>query len=463
MHFRKDISLDKLANVGNVAQFVSFSPARNGPQQEFCRIAGYQPNEMFEGPHEAIAALLATSPEGTVNVRSYAPDSPRSKEFVYGIPSVAEALGAVTRLAGDGLHVIVNETVDVADGGVSGVMLGGLIEFSPDDTPRCVEKPGTASLPLNWGLDLIERVYNVRPDVPLTPGRLEFSVHPVRRGWKRSHTLAWEFEAGAEGPGVAPSLAWPNRFSSLVGDKAYGLLMADAAGLPVPRTLVICRRIAPFEFGTVTGLREKWTRTCPTTPEPGLFTTVRGWCDPFALLAREDPAGDRIASVLSQDAVSAAFSGAALVGGDGRLVIEGVAGEGDSFMLGLKMPQSLPEVISRDVELAYRKATRHFGPVRFEWVHDGSMAWVVQLHRGATDSTSTSIVPGEAANWLRLDTAAGIERLRDVLASVTAGTGIVLVGEVGLTSHVADLLRKSGVPTRLDRRGVATPMPGMLL
>jgi hypothetical protein len=166
MHFRKDMSLDKLAEVGNVAQFVSFSPQPPGLRQEYCRIAGHSRNHRFESAGVAIAALLARSPDKTVNVRSYAPDSPRSREFVYGIPTACEAQQTAERLAEGGLHVIVNETVDIADGGVSGVMLGEVIEFSPDDTPRCVEKPGTASLPLVWGLDLIQTVYGVRPVVP---------------------------------------------------------------------------------------------------------------------------------------------------------------------------------------------------------------------------------------------------------------------------------------------------------
>ena len=176
MHFRKDVSLDELARVGNVAQFISFSPQSTGLHQEYSRVAGYAANERFKDPRTAIFVLLANSPDGTVNVRSYAPDRPRSKEFVYGIPNADEAMFSAERLSAQGLHVIVNETVDITDGGVSGVILGDVIEFSPDDTPRCVEKGGTASLPLAWGLDLIETVYGVRPDVPERPGRLEFSV-----------------------------------------------------------------------------------------------------------------------------------------------------------------------------------------------------------------------------------------------------------------------------------------------
>ena len=463
MYFRKDVSLDKLADVGNVAQFVSFSPQPTGLHQEYCRIAGFPPNHRFDSPGQAIAALLANSPDKTVNVRSYAPDSPRSREFVYGIATTYEANQTAERLATGGLHVIVNETVDVADGGVSGVVLGEVIEFSPDDTPRCVEKPGTASLPLSWGLDLIKVVYGVRLDIPAKPGRLEFSVHPEPRGWTGAHTIAWEFEEGAEGPTVPPSLSWPNNFSRLIGDKAYGLLMAHAAGLPVPRSLVIGRRVAPFEFGIETGRAEKWIRTCPGTPEPGLFTTAKGWQDPFALLAKEDPTQTRLASVISQAAIPATFSGAVVVDAQGKLVIEGVAGEGDRFMLGRDSPQDLPASVQADVQSAYRVAASRFGPVRFEWVHDGHRAWIVQMHRGATETTNAVVVPGQAETWLRFDIGAGLDSLREIVVTMAPRGGLILVGEVGLTSHIADLVRKAGIPTRLDRTGLPGPLPGMLL
>ncbi len=122
-------------------------------------------------------------------------------------------MSALHRLLGEGLFVIANETVDVRDGGVSGVAQGGVLEFSPDDTPRCVEKEGVASLPLHLGLAMLETVYGFRPDLGDVQGaRLEFSVHPRPRGWRRTHTLLWEHEhVGTEAH--APGLTWPNNFS----------------------------------------------------------------------------------------------------------------------------------------------------------------------------------------------------------------------------------------------------------
>ncbi|NIJ28175.1 hypothetical protein FHT00_000103 [Sphingomonas insulae] len=449
MHFRKDRSLDELARVGNVAQFVSFAPEADvPPSQTYSRVAGYDENHKFASVSDAAVALLEAAPDRKVNVRSYAPESPRSREFVYGLERVEDVLANVKRLTREGLHVIVNETVDIEDGGVSGVVQSGVIEFAPDDTPRCVEKPGVASLPLDLGLRLLETVYGFRPELGTGSGRTEFSLHPKPRGWKQSRTLLWEYEEGEKDEAM-PTMVWPNRFSRHVGDKTYGLLMAHLMGLPVPDTLAICRRLAPFRFGKKTGGRETWIRTCPKEPEPGLFTTHKGWLDPFRLMMEEDPTGERISAVLAQQAVDAQFSGAAVAGADGTLFIEGIAGEGDVFMLGRRAQEHLPDVIRRDVVARNNQAVSLFGPVRLEWVHDGSTAWIVQMHRGNTVSEATAIVPGERDTWVEFEISSGLEALRAFLPTIDAATGLIIVGEVGMTSHVADLVRKAGVPTRV--------------
>jgi hypothetical protein len=456
MSFRKDRSLDELARIGNVAQFVSFASEAGRVVQQFSRVAGYEPNHIFATSHEAIASLLSSSPDGTINLRSFTPDSPSSRDFQYGIADADEAHAIAERLSSDGLFVIANETVDVSDGGVSGVIQGDVIEFAPDDTPRCVEKEGAASLPIRWGLSIIRRVYGFEPDiVDAGKGRLEFSVHPKPRGWKKTHTLMWEYEASDSAPASA-NVAWPNRFSRHIGDKVFGLLVAEAMGLPIPKTTVFPRRVAPFSFGQPTGSFEVWTRTCPVEQEPGRFTTVKGWVDPFKLLSIEDPGGRAIASVLSQSAVQARFSGAAITDRDGLPVIEGARGEGDRFMLGEWGPESLPGEIVADVERTYAEAVSAIGAVRFEWVHDGERVWIVQLHRGGTSSAASTLVPGEAAKWAVFKVSQGLEELRHFLAVLPDDMGIRIEGEIGLTSHFADLLRKTKRPARISKPSLET-------
>jgi len=450
LHFRKDESLDRLANTINVAQFISFAPGKK-IKQEYARVLGYAPNFVFTSLRLALEALLKNSPESSLNVRSFTPEDPRSNEFLYGLTSICDVETAVKRIIDAGSHVIVNETVDVNDGGVSGVYWGGAVEFAPDDTPRCVEKPGVASLPKEWAIGILEKVYGFKLDaIDLGAGsRFEFSIHPKPRGWKHTHLLGWELEQVAELT-IQPSLQWPNQFSRLIGDKAYGLLLASEVGLPVPTTMVISRRIAPFTFGTDTGSAERWIRTCPKEQVPGKFTTHHGWLDPFALLAKEDFAGNQIASVLSQHAVPAKFSGALIVDANGNPVVEGVKGEGEALMKGVALPEELPKVIVKDVLKNYALALKHFGPVRFEWVHDGNQAWVVQLHRGATTTLESELVSGGASKWRSFEVSKGLEALRTELQKLSSDEGIIIIGQIGLTSHMADVIRKAGKPARLN-------------
>lgn len=448
LHF-KDAILNQLAEVANIAQFVSFGPDLG---QRFSRIKGCTPNQQFSRPEESLAALLAASPERTVNVRSYTPENPKSRRFIYGIRSADAAAVQIRELAAEGLYTIANETIDVNDGGVSGVVFGDLIEFAPGDTPRCVEKPGTASFPRAIGLHVLDTVYGFKPALDFDPHqRVEFSLHPLRRGVRHDHIITWEVERFESCP-ITPSIRWPNRFSRLVGDKAFGLLVADALGLPVPTTQVISRALPPFRFGRRTATGESWLRTCPKEQVPGKFTTRHGWLDPFRLLAEEDPAADKLASVLAQEGVDAAYSGAAFTELNGRAVIEGVPGWGDEFMQGKAAPVTLPQIVERSVRELWRQATERLGPIRFEWAYDGQQTWILQLHCGSSPTIGDEIYPGSPARHIRFRVSDGLESLRDLVERVRqTGEGIVLVGQVGLSSHMGDVLRRAKIPSRLER------------
>jgi hypothetical protein len=448
--FRKDASLDRLADLFNVAQFVSFAPSPKGPVQQFSRLADASPNVRFGSTADAVRELFRKSAEGTVNVRSFDEDRPQSREFIYGLETADDVLSALSRLSAEGLFTIANETIDVSDGGVSGVAMGEIVEFGPDTTPRGVEKTGFATLPRDWAQTVFSIVYGATPDFDFaTRNRIEFSLHPRARGYRQTPVLYWELGESGAFPAKLADARWPNDFSRMIGDKAYGLLVAHAAGMPVPRTTVIGRRVAPFTFGEPTGSNETWLRTCPTEQQPGRFSTFHGWKDPFLLMEQEDPGHDAIASVLSQASVPAVWSGAAIETSDGELVIEGVRGTGDRLMLGAAAPAELPPEVKGAVTALHGLLRHRVGDVRFEWVFDGRKTWLVQLHRGATASSATVIVPGEASEWVIFHAADGLEALRDIIRNLPVGAGIVIDGAVGLTSHVADLARKARIPTRI--------------
>jgi hypothetical protein len=445
----KDERLAWLADAHNAAQFVSFGlgPA---PAVRHCRIREWEPDAAFNDVDAAVGALFGGDVE-SVNVRSYVPDRWQGNPFHYGIKSAGEAAALVRSLAAEGYHTIVNETVDVDDGGVSGVAQGGIIEFAPGDTPRAVEKPGVASLPRPLALRLFETVYGFRPELPEDPGqRVEFSLHPLRVGYRHSHTLLWELES-VDAASLSAAIAWPNRFSRFVGDKTYGLLVADLLGFPVPRATVFARGLGPFAFGRPTGTGEVWLRTCPREQQSGRFATVRGWTDPFRLLAAEDPDGSQIAAVLAQEAVDARFSGATLPQADGQDFVEGVAGAGAAFMLGSQAPEPLPPAVVDEVRTLAAAARQSVGPVHLEWAHDGTQAWILQMTLSTDEYQGGVISPGEpSAGWLDYDPAAGLPALREaVTAAQTTGRGIIVHGSVGVTSHIGDVLRRADVPARI--------------
>ena len=212
---------------------------------------------------------------------------------------------------------------------------------------------------------------------------------------------------------------------------------------------MVGRRVAPFRFGRPTGSGEHWTRTCPAEPVPGRFLTQRGWRDPYALLATEDPSGTAVAAVLAQEGVRARWSGAALPAADGGLLVEGVPGSGEDFMLARQAPAPLPDRVLGDVRRLGARAAAALGPVRFEWAHDGADAWVVQLHLATTAAAGTTIYPGTPSRWHRFDPSLGLEHLRQLIATVAPDEGIELTGDVGVTSHAGDLLRRAAIPSRL--------------
>jgi len=300
------------------------------------------------------------------------------------------------------------------------------------------------------GVKILRLVYGFQPDLPSDRNlRVEFSLHPVPVGFRQSHTILWELER-IDDIDLPWRLEWPNRFSRLLGDKAFGLLVGHALGVHVPETTVIGRSVAPFRFGRETGSPQIWLRTCPTEQVAGKFTTSSTWQDPFALLHREDPTGTMLASVLAQKAVLAHYSGASLPVVDGADEIQGVTGSGERFMLGEQEPAILPNWVVADVRALIARLRTNLGPVRIEWVHDGQKAWLLQLHVVEQSSSGNIIYPGEADHWLAFDPNDGLDVLRQVAAeAMNSGFGVCVVRPIGTTSHIGDILRKAKVPARI--------------
>lgn len=438
----KDDGLYELAQSHNVASFVSVRSGQEGIHRG-CFPGSYMPADLSD----AIDQLLAVSRVKTLNIRTFTSEVSKGMPFTYGLRDRSKILELVAAHGKNGLHCILNETVDTRDSGVSGVSLGGLVEFVPDDTPRGVESPDVASLAGSVAQHILRSVYGPGVLIPQQEGvRLEFSVHPYEVGVRQEQVLVWEQEVSRPSS-AKPANIWPNRFSRLIGDKTFGLLVADALGCDVPLTTAIARRVSPFSFGRATGVAEVWMRTAPANQAQGKFTTTRGWVDIYDLLASEDPDGD-VAAVLSQQGVPATYSGAAISNGHNFLV-EGVEGFGDDFMLGVRPPTELPEAVTSAVIESLSALRRRLGvDVSIEWAADSDHVWILQVHVHHTGENAV-LVEGEVNSWVPFAPSDGLEVLRELLlANRDVKLGVILTEPVGRTSHVGDLLRATATPAR---------------
>lgn len=441
----KDRQLRETSRAANTAYFVSFA-AQTGWFRHSNMPAG--PDRRRRPVADTVRELLSLSANSSVNVRTFRVASRQGNPFHYGLTDADQIAELVSRAASEGYFVIVNETVDQHDGGVSGVSLSGVAEFAPDATPRSVEQAGSCQTSTRLAGQILRTVYGPAIAVPDHQGkRVEFSCHPHRVGPRREQTLIWEI--GADNsvlPATPPH--WPNAFSRHIGDKTFGLLIAHLHGATVPHTKVINRRVAPFEFGTPTSTGEWWIRTAPAEAQPGLFTTERGWRDPFDLLATEDPEG-LIASVLAQESVDAVWSGASAPRSDPAYpLLEGVPGYGEDFMLGRQDAEPIPGHVAQAVTTEIRRLESAIGRVRTEWVWDGRQVWIVQLHRMGS-AAGDVLSDGAADSWLSYDPVDGLDVLRELVAEArTNRAGIVITRPVGITSHVGDILRKANIPGR---------------
>ena len=83
-------------------------------------------------------------------------------------------------------------------------------------------------------------------------------------------------------------------------------------------------------------------------------------------------------------------------------------------------------------------------------MHDGREVWIVQLHKGKVQTEGRRVYPGTPEQWLVFKATDGLERLRAMVATaVSSKAGIKVIGNVGMASHMADLLRANKIPSEV--------------
>jgi hypothetical protein len=213
---------------------------------------------------------------------------------------------------------------------------------------------------------------------------------------------------------------------------AERLRHAPRASRAVPATTVVGRRVAP----------------CAWTAPPGAASGGCAPVRPSRCQAGSRPGGlVRPFAVLAQEGMRARWF--AVPGDGGGLLVEGVAGFGDEFMLARAAPARLPERVVDDVRRVGLRATVALGLIRFEWAHDGDRSWMLQLHLATAAPSATAIHPGTASRWHGIDPSLGLERLRELIVAVGQVEHAEVAGDIGVTSHTGELLRWAAIPSKL--------------
>lgn len=467
MVMNKGDRLITLSQHYNVSKFIIVDKELKVTYQGFNLDQDYRSNL-----HLAVAELLKASNLCKVNIRSFKNDSDKGSRFVMGLDMTGSIIKVLEENAAEGLTSIVNEWIDPSDTGVSGVILGGsIISFSPDNTSRCVESGGCCTLPADVGCNLLKKVY----DVDLTylkaiskSSRIEFSVHPNKVGTHEERTVIWDIED------IDPSLSlpepriyYPNNFSKLIGNKIFGLCIADimfSGQLNIPIGEVHNRRlVGTFTVGKLPKDLKKYKRikfrlrTAPAIKEPGKFPDLGDLGELLNIFKFNKEEFRNISSGLRQIEIPARYAGSALISEKG-ILLEGVSCSGEDFMLGRVAPVELPRniklLLERKFNIILRSIQLFSGNIKIEWVIDPEgNVWVVQFDlEKANDLPCKDIIyKGKASNVIDFECSRGLEELREIVNNIEEGEGIRLLGNVGVLSHFGDILREKKIPSSIER------------
>ena len=234
--------LSRLAERANVAQFVSFVPARrcrsvapacgHGPDHRFSPAPPRRSGPCWPWPPAARSTSAASGPGRPGRAVQLRPDPPRRRP------------GGAARPGRRGpAHHRQRDHRRRRRRRVRGrPRRPGRVR--PGATPRSVEQPGTVALGHAAALRLLSTVYGFTPSSTATPasGTSSASI-PWSPGSARPTRSSGS--EPVEPLALTRRLAWPNAFSRFLGDKAFGLLVADLLELPVPATTVVGRRSPP--------------------------------------------------------------------------------------------------------------------------------------------------------------------------------------------------------------------------
>ena len=398
----------------------------------------------------SLTELKETASDGCFGIRSFLDGKPSGNPLFLHLNDEDKGVEIIESLQAKGYYTIVSESLDEKVTPLfSGVILGDRMELGFGTTPRCVDDPNirTAVLPLKLGKSIINTVFGAELPLFKPRDRVEFTVTGTPVGALEQRHIVWEVSEEEATMTNTEIGIWPNHVSEAIGDKCYGLLVANAMGFNVPFTTAFVPNMQPFSFGRPKDTGTVYTRTCPATKSPGHYPSQRGYHNPLYALKHPESLDENfvqsqhvppLASMIVQQEVVAAYAGVCIFNTDQPMRVEGTKGYGDNFMLG-DSHDDMPAEVTTKVEAIGLSLLQNIGNGEIEWVmHQDGTLFVVQLckHKNVVLPTPEDFV--EFAYKGHSD----LERFREFCHNHDNSKGIVVTGGASELSHVGQIAKQ---------------------
>jgi hypothetical protein len=355
-----------------------------------------------------IDAFLSTlEQEGVkaVNIRSFRKDQEQGNPFVFYLPitDTVRIYSELCKLVDAGYYCILHEWLDTDDGGLSGcIYQNNTVTIAPGLTPRDMEtEPNLAHLKLDSPIvaHLEKQLQFSMEDMDFNPAkRYEFSVHTQPVGHKQEQVIVWEISDTTTTEKFPTHHIWPSHLSRHIGDKLYGLLVAQDVHIDLTLPTI---SIDVIDFLKDTQNNESlnsmtsWSspkiilRPCPPEQLPGeldsivlpndaniyqeLMTYFKNVDTTDVDAVVENYKQKNLKTFIIQPYEPVAYSGAYYSIGPYKngydIYVEGVQGHGNKFMVNEEDPEVLPDNLTKAVRNIGNKLNDKLKlPTRGEWI-----------------------------------------------------------------------------------------------
>lgn len=269
----------------------------------------------------------------------------------------------------DGLNVLISECLPENFTMVSGLARHGrvMLSLGAQYFDNC------SNIPVAWGNKILSAMLGIDTKIPATKGKqICFSAYSRPVGVRSQNIVVLEEKDGGK---KEQTFINPNDpFANLFGEDAWGLILAWAAGFNVPKTSLFLPNIFyPFiSFGTDTGQKEAWTKTCPSKDAAARQSTIQGFQDPFLLMQ-----GQKLSCMIQQD-IRPQWAGKVRVYGR-ETAIPRLKSFSDPNMPQGEDERKIPNYLRHNIHQWCCKIREIFNSnFEISWVYDGEDFWLLR-------------------------------------------------------------------------------------